>query len=176
MIQRIRTNYKLMMIRRMNLPTEVESKPVTLLKEEYKLVKKLGSGGFASVFLVSNQADGRLFAAKYQKVRDSEEKWSARTEVALLRRMERCQFIINIKDFFEGASESVIVTEYAEGEDLFETISREAFVLTEAKCRVIIGQVLEALVFLHKNRVVHLDIKHNNIVFASTDMHSLKIK
>ena len=165
-----------MMSRKMSLPTDVESKPVTLLKEEYKLVKKLGSGGFASVFLVSNQADGRFYAAKYQKVRDSEEKWSARTEVALLRKMEQCQFIINMKDFFEGASESVIVTEYAEGADLFETISGKGFVLTEAKCRVVIGQVLEALEFLHKNRVVHLDIKHNNIVFASTDPYSLKIK
>ena len=165
-----------MMSRRMSLPTEVQSKPVTLLKDEYKLVKKLGSGGFASVFLVSNQSDGRFYAAKYQKVRDSEEKWCARTEVALLRRMEQCQFTINIIDFFEGASESVIVTEYAEGSDLFETISRNTFVLTEAKCRVMVGQVLEALEFLHKNRVVHLDIKHNNIVFASTDPHSLKIK
>ena len=165
-----------MMSRRMSLPTEVQSKPVTLLKDEYKLVKKLGSGGFASVFLVSNQSDGRFYAAKYQKVRDSEEKWCGRTEVALLRRMEQCQFIINIIDFFEGASESVIVTEYAEGSDLFETISRNTFVLTEAKCRVMVGQVMEALEFLHKNRVVHLDIKHNNIVFASTDTYSLKIK
>ena len=30
--------------------------------------------------------------------------------------------------------------------------------------------------FLHKNRVIHLDIKHNNIVFASADAYSLKIK
>ena len=44
----------------MSLPTEVNSKPVTILKDEYKMVKKLGSGGFASVFLVSNQSDGRF--------------------------------------------------------------------------------------------------------------------
>ena len=160
----------------MSLPTEVDSKPVTLLKDEYKMVKKLGSGGFASVFLVSNQSDGRFYAAKYQKVRDNDEKWCARTEVALIKRMEQSHFIINMKDFFEGPSESVIVTEYAEGSDLFETISDKTFSLTEAKCRVISGQVLEAMEFLHKNRVIHLDIKHNNIVFASTDPCSLKIK
>ena len=164
------------MSRRMSLPTEVESKSVTLLKEEYKLVKKLGSGGFASVFLVSNQADGRFYAAKYQKVRDSEEKWSSRTEVALIKRMEQSRFIINLKDFFEGPTESVILTEFAEGSDLFETISAKGFVLTEAKCRVIFGQLLDALQFMHKSRVIHLDIKHNNIVFASTDVLSLKIK
>ena len=164
------------MSRRMSLPTEVESKAVTLLQDEYKFVKKLGSGGFASVFLVSNQSDGRFYAAKYQKVRDKDDKWSSRTEVALIKRMEPCHSIINIKEFFEGPSESVIVTEYAEGSDLFETISGNSFVLTEAKCRVIVGQTLEAVEFLHKNRVIHLDIKHNNIVFASTDPYSLKIK
>ena len=90
--------------------------------------------------------------------------------------MAQSDGIINMKDFFEGPSESVIVTEYAEGSDLFETISDKTFSLTEAKCRVIAGQVLEAMEFLHKNRVIHLDIKHNNIVFASTDPCSLKIK
>ena len=160
----------------MSLPTEVGSKAVTLLQDEYKFVKKLGSGGFASVFLVSNQLDGRFYAAKYQKVRDKDDKWSSRTEVALIKRMEPCHSIININDFFEGPSESVIVTEYAEGSDLFETISGNSFVLTEAKCRVIVGQTLEAVEFLHKNRVIHLDIKHNNIVLASTDPYSLKIK
>ena len=62
------------MNRKMSLPTDVEPKSVTLLKEEYKFVKKLGSGGFATVFLVSNQLDGRFYAAKYQKVRDNEDK------------------------------------------------------------------------------------------------------
>ena len=52
--------------------------------------------------------------AKYQKVRDNDEKWCARTEVALIKRMEQSHFIINMKDFVEGPSESVIVTEYAE--------------------------------------------------------------
>ena len=69
------------MSRRMSLPTEVDSKPVTILKDEYKMVKKLGSGGFASVFLVSNQSDGIFYAAKYQKVRDNDEKWCAKTDL-----------------------------------------------------------------------------------------------
>ena len=66
-------------------------------------------------------------------------------------------------------------TEFAEGSDLFEWISDKIFSLNEAKCRGISGQVLEAMEFLHKNRVIHLDILHNNIVFASTDPYSLKI-
>ena len=53
---------------------------------------------------------------------DTFPKWCARTEVALIKRMEDCRFIIDIKDFYEGPSESVIVTDFAAGNDLFETI------------------------------------------------------
>lgn len=72
-------------------PTLVEAKPVQDLKSQYRLVKKLGAGGFATVFLLANQSDGKFYAAKYQKARDNEEKWSARTEVSLLRRMDPCK-------------------------------------------------------------------------------------
>ena len=53
------------------------------------MVKKLGSGVFASVFLVSNQSDGIFYAAKYQKVRDNDEKWCARAEVDRIKRIEQ---------------------------------------------------------------------------------------
>jgi len=157
-------------------PGLVDAKPISEVKVKYKVVKKLGSGGFASVFLVSDQEDGRFYAAKYQKTRDNEEKWSARTEVALLKRMEPCRHIIDLVDFFEGVSESVIVMEFAEGTDLFATLSAVHYELTEAKCRIIIAQLAEALEYLHKARVCHLDIKPNNVLFHSNDPLSLKVR
>ena len=107
---------------------------------------------------------------------DTFPKWCARTEVALIKRMEDCRFIIDIKDFYEGPSESVIVTDFAAGDDLFETISAKTFLLTEAVCRVVVGQVLEGVEFLHHSRVLHLDIKHNNIIFNDNNHNSLRIK
>ena len=37
-------------------------------------------------------------------------------------------------------------------------------------------QVLDALVYIHRLRVVHMDIKPNNILLASKDKNNLKVK
>ena len=62
------------------------------------------------------------------------------------------------------------------GTDLFATLSTTHYELTEAKCRIIIAQIVEALEYLHKKRVCHLDIKPNNIIFKSLDQASLQIR
>ena len=42
-------------------------KPINLLKSEYKLLGKIGSGGFSLVYLVESLLNnGRLCAAKFQ--------------------------------------------------------------------------------------------------------------
>ena len=45
----------------------MNSKPINLLKSEYKLLGKIGSGGFSFVYLVEDIAKpGDLCAAKFQ--------------------------------------------------------------------------------------------------------------
>ena len=45
----------------------MNSKPINLLKSEYKLLGKIGSGGFSFVYLVESiKNSGELFAAKFQ--------------------------------------------------------------------------------------------------------------
>ena len=45
----------------------MNSKPINLLKSEYKLLGKIGSGGFSFVYLVESiENSGELCAAKFQ--------------------------------------------------------------------------------------------------------------
>ena len=43
-----------------------EAKPINLLKSEYKLLGKIGSGGFSFVYLVERLSNGEMCAAKFQ--------------------------------------------------------------------------------------------------------------
>ena len=47
--------------------SSLEAKPINMLKTEFKLLGKLGSGGFSSVYLVESlNVDKKLYAAKFQ--------------------------------------------------------------------------------------------------------------
>ena len=69
-------------------------------------------------------------------------------------------------DYFEGEQQSVILTEYLEGGELFQRISSAGYVLTEAKCRDFIRQILKGVDFIHTKRIIHLDLKPQNIVLC----------
>ena len=157
------------MLRRM------DSKPIEHLKDNYHVISKLGRGGFALVYLMRKRDDGLFYAAKHQRLSDVE-KWDGMREASLLNKLQDCKFVIRLVEFYQSKEESVIVTEYLEGCDLFASLSEPGFELTEAKCRVIVSQVLDALVYIHRLRVVHMDIKPNNILLASKDRNNLKVK
>ena len=116
-----------------------------------------------------------LTRASLQRLGETE-RWDGVREAWLLNKLQDCKFVIKMMEFYQSPAESMIITEYLEGSDLFASLSEQNFDLTEAKCRVIISQVLDALVYIHRLRVVHMDIKPNNILLASKDKSNLKVK
>ena len=56
--------------------------------------------------------------------------------------------------------------EYLTGGELFQYISSKSYRLTEAKCGYFGKQILEAIEFIHEKRIIHLDLKPENIVLC----------
>lgn len=65
-------------------------------------------------------------------------------------------------------TELLFVTEYIEGGSLFDAILNSSGVMGEAKIGHIIKEVLDALAYLHDNRVVHRDVKPENVMVVSS--------
>ena len=80
--------------------------------------------------------------------------------------------MVQFIDYFEGEQQSVILTEYLEGGELFQRISSPEYNLTEAKCRDFCRQILRGVDFIHSRRILHLDLKPQNIVLC----HKLHVK
>lgn len=56
--------------------------------------------------------------------------------------------------------------EYLTGGELFQCISSKNYRLTEAKCGYFAKQILGAIEFVHEKRIIHLDLKPENIVLC----------
>lgn len=67
----------------------------------------------------------------------------------------------------------MILTEYLEGGELFQRISSADYVLTEAKCRDFVRQILRGINYIHKKRIIHLDLKPQNIVLCHKPANEL---
>ena len=57
--------------------------------------------------------------------------------------------IVNFVEVYEGKVETVIVTEYLSGGELFEKVSSEDFSLTELEGSEFVSQICQGVSYLH---------------------------
>jgi len=74
--------------------------------------------------------------------------------------------VIKLYDVFEDHNYLYMVTNYCQGGTLEEFLSKKK-TLHEAELAQMIKQILEGVHFLHVNCIAHLDLKPNNVMFAS---------
>ena len=111
------------------------------LREKFYMVKKLGGGGFGTVYLVQMKNTKELLAAKHQKAKKAQDMRYMRRELFILQKLGNSELIVSLVDYFESSLQSVILTEYLVGGELFELISSKDYSLTEDKCRGFVKQV-----------------------------------
>eukprot|EP00760_Papus_ankaliazontas_P001593 PhM_4_TR10526/c0_g1_i1/m.74115 len=75
---------------------------------EYRLLKKLGSGGYGTVFLVSRRSDDALFALKYITCATDEQRQDAMKEFEMLKRLQGHENMIRLIDMILNWRESVV--------------------------------------------------------------------
>jgi eukaryotic-like serine/threonine-protein kinase len=131
----------------------------------YRIVRKLGSGGMADVYLAEDQELGRQIAIKILNDRHAHDEQFVerfRREAKNAAGLSHPN-IVSIYDRGEFDGAYYIAMEYLEGRTLKELIVRNGptpvpIAIDYAR------QILSAIAFAHRNGVVHRDIKPHNIV------------
>ncbi|XP_032558237.1 uncharacterized protein LOC116794030 [Chiroxiphia lanceolata] len=132
--------------------------------KKYTLQQQIGQGTFGTVFRGVDIATGGQVAIKKIFLRDRKNKRElVVTEVSLLSSV-RHPNIIRYIDSYLFNEELWLVMEYVEGCTLGDVISKQA--LEEEMIASISRECLKALDFLHSNRVIHRDIKSDNILLG----------
>lgn len=143
-------------------------KTVENVDHVFQNMKKIGQGRLGTVF-AGESRDGTKYALKkISKVEILSLNFAFHKEILLLQNLGECS-LLKYHETYVDKKDVCIVTEYAEGGDLFDFIKQkhitEKGYIGERICQVIIHSVLKQIELLHKKNIFHGDIKPENIVF-----------
>ena len=161
----------------------------TLQGGKYRIIKKLGQGGFGITYLAENTLlEGKVaikeFFFKEYCERDDSTSYvtvptSSNRETVLRFKQKfikeaRTIFklnhpnIVRILDVFEENDTAYYVMEYIEGESLGDMVKRRG-AIPEAEALGYVKDAASALVYIHSKNINHLDIKPGNLMKRKED-------
>lgn len=145
-----------------------QPKSIKLVVPGYNIIKKVGEGGMASIYLAENEDDRSKVILKVLSLTDNESS-------NLLRRFMREYKLIgqiqheNVVQIYERAFASdyaYIAMEYFEYGDLADRLKNEI----DSKTAInYLNQIAKGLGAAHEKGIVHRDMKPANILFRSND-------
>ncbi|HXU40151.1 MAG TPA: tetratricopeptide repeat protein [Blastocatellia bacterium] len=130
----------------------------------YRIVKKLGAGGMGEVYLAEDTKLGRKVAIKSllpESIGDGQARARLLREARAAARLDHPN-ICAIHEVVDAEDSSYIVMQYVEGETLAALIKQRC--LTFETTVEIAMKVADALDAAHSHRIVHRDIKPQNII------------
>uniref|UniRef100_A0A8C3JWV6 Myosin light chain kinase, smooth muscle n=1 Tax=Calidris pygmaea TaxID=425635 RepID=A0A8C3JWV6_9CHAR len=159
--------------------TEIEYRTVTINTEQkvsdvYNIEERLGSGKFGQVFRLVEKKNGKVWAGKFFKAYSAKEKENIRDEISIMNCLHHPK-LVQCVDAFEEKANIVMVLEMVSGGELFERIIDEDFELTERECIKYMKQISEGVQYIHKQGIVHLDLKPENIMCVNKTGTSIKL-
>ncbi|XP_027145287.1 myosin light chain kinase, smooth muscle [Larimichthys crocea] len=144
------------------------------VKDHYNVHEKLGVGKFGQVFRLSHKETGQVCAGKFYRARTSKERAAARKEIELMNCLHHSK-LVQCLAAYDTRPEMVMIMEYIAGGELFERIVDDSFEHTEPTSARYMQQILEGMRYVHKQNIVHLDLKPENIVCVDTTGTQIKI-
>jgi serine/threonine protein kinase len=132
-------------------------------ESEFEKTKKLGVGSFGTVWLVRRRKDGAQFALKEISLRKPGLQ-QVMKEVETMMKLPLHRNIVRLYDHWMSADgeDMWLLLEYCSGGDLtqFFYLSDR---LSDSALLDLCGQLLQALCVFEQYRILHNDIKHDNI-------------
>ncbi|KAF7655842.1 hypothetical protein LDENG_00049560 [Lucifuga dentata] len=140
--------------------------------DSYHVLELVGEGSFGRVYKGRKRRSGQVVAMKFMPKlgRSEKELRSLKREIEIMRGLHHPN-IVQLFASFETETEVVVVTEYAEGQ-LFQILEDDES-LPESQVQEIACQLVSALYYLHSHRILHRDMKPQNILLGKSGVVKL---
>ncbi|HIN09316.1 MAG TPA: serine/threonine protein kinase, partial [Phycisphaerales bacterium] len=149
------------------LQTDFDTRKSTQRIEGYRIIRKLGSGAMATVFLAQQKSLDRPVAIKVLPKKFSESKEFLERFYKEGRAAAKLNHpnIVQAYDVGQSGEYHYFVMEYVDGESIYEQIL-EKKKLSEEEAIPIVRQVATALQHAHDRGFIHRDVKPKNIMIT----------
>ncbi len=147
-----------------------------LLRERYRATRVLGKGGFGTTFFATDQGlpgkpDCVIKQLKPllntpQYVEQCQKLFQREAET--LGKIGSHPQVPRLLDYFELGQEFYLVQEYISGRTLHQEVKHNG-PLTEKQTKEVLKEMLPVLGYLHKQQVIHRDIKPPNLIRREID-------
>ena len=124
-----------------------------IIEENYALVKVLKNTDSSRIFLYRHNTYSKNIIKRYLKGSD---------EVYQVLKKYTHPNIANVFDVFKDENGVTVLEEYIDGQTVGEYLNDGLY--TEKGVRVIVSYLCDALDFLHSHKIIHKDIKPDNIM------------
>ncbi|KAG9511188.1 Myosin light chain kinase, smooth muscle [Fragariocoptes setiger] len=162
-----------------NEPTFVARKVVVKKnrdpKLDYTLGEELGRGRFGTVYRCTEKKTGLKLAAKFVCTRRREDRENVEREMDIMRSLQHRRLLQLYDAYDDGTKEMCLITELIQGGELFERVIDDDFELTEKVCAIFMRQICEGVDYMHRNSIMHLDMKPENILCVTRTGNRIKV-
>ncbi|XP_051561587.1 serine/threonine-protein kinase 10-like [Myxocyprinus asiaticus] len=134
-------------------------------EDEWEIVGELGDGAFGKVYKAQSKQTAIFAAAKVIDTKTEDELEDYMVEIDILASCDHHN-IVKLLDAYYYESKLWILIEFCGGGAVDAVMLNLERPLTEPQIRVVCKQTLEALLYLHDNKVIHRDLKAGNILLT----------
>jgi cyclin-dependent kinase len=142
--------------------------------EKYKKTKKLGEGTYGIVYKAENVHTHEEVALKAIRLESEEEgvPCTAIREISLLKELDHPN-VVRLLEIIHDVDKLTLVFEFCD-QDLKQHLDAHFGILDHNKIKWFLYQLLKGVEYCHKRRVLHRDLKPQNLLISKKD-NTLKL-
>ena len=141
-----------------------------MILDDYTLLKCIGKGAFGEVYLTSKKGSNQLFATKKvskQKIETQINKKYFINEISILKTIQH-KNIVKLETIRQTFHNYYIITEFYNGGGLGDCLKQYKMIngkgFSEEIVQHLTRQIVDALKYLHSRKIIHRDLKLENLL------------